>query len=114
MLVYCKTPGGIMDLNGYRIYGKMLGRKPTDIPFEVYKHCKHMLRDATYREESLTNIFGEQFPEIAFTYKELRYLPEDVLDVIGRLIVLCYSSNWSRKRKVDQIKRRFADVSPGV
>lgn len=104
MLVHCKIPKGIMKLGTYDIYGKDLGREPTDIPFEIYNICKDGLQDGTYREGTLTRMFGKQFPEIAFTYSEVRWLPEHILDVIGPLMIDQYDASWSHKKKVDQIK----------
>jgi len=112
MLVYCKTPRGILHLGRFRIYGMETGRDPCDIPFDVYNKCKDGLQDATYREGILSKIFKKQFPEIAFTYSELRYLPDKTLDTIGELIVEGYDIEWSHKKKVDQIKLTLAEASP--
>ena len=112
MLVHSKIPKGILDLGGYKIYGKDLGREPTDIPFEIYNMCRDGLQDGTYREGTLARIFGKPFPEIAFTYSEIRWLPESILDRVGPLIVSNYDITWSHKKKVDQIKKRIADGSP--
>lgn len=112
MLVHCKIPKGIMKLGTYDIYGKDLGREPTDIPFEIYNMCRDGLQDGTYREITLTRMFGKQFPEIAFTYSEVRWLPEHVLNLIGPLMVVDYDQAWSHKKKVDQIKIAIVSKSP--
>lgn len=112
MLVYAKNPRGVLCLNGLKIYGKETGREPADIPFDLYNSCKDGLQDATYREGMLNRLFAKSFPAIAFTYGELKHLPEKTLDTIGSLIVVDYNTMWSHKKKVDQIKKRIADVSP--
>lgn len=112
MLVHAKIPRGVLHLDRFRIYGKETGRDPCDIPFDLYNKCKDGLQDATYREGVLNRLFKTQFPEVAFTYSELRYLPDETLDRIGPLMVTDYDTSWSHKKKVDQIKRRLAEVSP--
>ncbi len=108
MLVYAKTPRGILYLGDFKIHGQETGYAPCDIPFELYNKCKNGLQDATYREGILTRLFKKPFPEIAFTYGELRYVPDITLDKIGPLMVDRYDPAWSHKKKVDQIKLSLA------
>lgn len=104
MLVYAKSPRGVLYINNQPIYGCETGREPVDLPFEIYNQCRDGLQDASYREGILTKMFGKQFPVIAFTYEELRWLPEQTLDKIGPLMIDNYDLEWSHKKKVDQIK----------
>ena len=104
MLVYAKSPRGILYLNNEPIYGCETGREPIDLPFEIYNQCKDGLEDAPYREGILARMFSKQFPVIAFTYSELRWLPEKTLDTIGPLMMSNFDPAWSHKKKVDQIK----------
>jgi hypothetical protein len=112
VLVYAKNPRGILHLGRFRIYGKETGRKPVDIPFDLYNAYKSTLQDGTYREDTLSRLFDKPFPAVAFTYNELRWIPDSTLDTIGTLIVEEYDLEWSHKKKVDQIKRMIASVSP--
>ena len=112
MLVHCKTPKGVLHLYQYKIYGKETNMPPIDIPFEVYSQCKDALVDATYREGYLKKLFGVMFPVVAFTYSELRWLPDSTLDKIGPLMVPVYDTEWSHKKKVDQIKVALREKSP--
>jgi len=112
MLVHAKSPRGVLHLKGYRIYGKETGRNPVDIPFELYNSSRDSFRDATYREEYISKKFGVECPEIAFTYSELKWLPDKTLDVLGKLIVPKYLKKWSHKKKVDQIKVVLREASP--
>jgi len=114
MLVYAKTPRGVVHIDGYKIYGKQTGQKPCDVPFDLYKSCRDGLQDATYREGILSKLYGKQFPAVAFTYTELRYVPDKTLNTIGPLMVDGYDESWSHKKKVDQIKKSLANVSPSA
>jgi hypothetical protein len=112
MLVYAKNPRGILYLEKFRIHGIETGYNPCDIPFDLYKVARNDLVDATYREDYLSKLFGKEFPMVAFTYSELRYVPDKTLDNIGPLMVYEYDPKWSHKKKVDQIKRSLTLVSP--
>lgn len=79
MLVYFREPNGILHLAGYRIYGRGWHRKPIDIPYALYSVNRECLIDATYRTQYLRNHFGPQVSEVAFTVKELKALPRDIL-----------------------------------
>jgi hypothetical protein len=104
MLVHAKSPRGVLYLKHYQIWGKETGQQPTDIPFDLYNACKDGLQDATYREGYLGSKFGCPFPVVAFTYNEIRFLPDNTLNKIGPLMVDDYDADWSHKKKVDQIK----------
>jgi len=112
MLVHCKTPKGVLHLNQYKIYGKHTKMPPIDIPFQLYNQCKDGLAEGTYREGHLQKMFGGIFPVIAFTYTELRWLPDVTLDKIGPLMVSGYDAAWSHKKKVDQIKVSIREKAP--
>ena len=112
MLVHAKTPRGVLHLNEYKIYGKQTAMPPVDIPFELYKKCKDGLAEGTYREGHLHKMFGGAFPVVAFTYTELRWVPDVTLDKIGPLMVLTYDAAWSHKKKVDQIKVAIREQVP--
>ena len=112
MLVHAKNPRGILHLYGYRIHGKETKHKPRDIPFDLYNANKDALVDGTYREGTLRSLFGVTFPMVAFTYNEVRWLPENTLDAVGPLMVDQYDRTWSHKKKVDQIKVAIRNVSP--
>lgn len=79
MLVYYREPMGVLHLSGYRIYGRGWHRSPIDIPYELYAVNKSCLIDATYRAPYLRKHFGPQVSDIAFTVKELKALPRDIL-----------------------------------
>ena len=112
MLVHCKIPKGVLHLHQYKIYGKQTAMPPVDIPFELYKQCKEVLAEGTYREGHLHKMFDASFPIIAFTYTELRWVPDGTLDKIGPLMVLEYDTAWSHKKKVDQIKLSIREKIP--
>ena len=112
MLVYAKTPKGSIKIGAYRIYGIDMSQGPRDVPFELYEACKNGLEDATYREDFLKRIFGRRFPEIAFRYNEVRWLPDKTLDVLCSCMGISSDESWQHKRKVDAIKKAIRDASP--
>ena len=112
MLVYAKTPRGVLHLDKFRIYGKETGRDPCDIPFVLYNAYKDGLQDATYREGYLRSKFGNQCSEVAFTYSELRFLPKHTLLQLAVATGISFDSDWSHKRLVDAIKVALRNVSP--
>lgn len=110
MLVYAKTPRGILYLNHQPIHGRDMGMDPVDLPFAVYDACQDGLEDATYREGYLREKFGWKEGEIAFTYAELRWLPEHTLRKIARGIGLDESKRTTNKQLVEDIKRELRNV----
>lgn len=110
MLVYAKTPRGILYLNNQPIHGRETGRDPVDLPFEVYDACQDALEDATYREGYLREKFGWSLGAIAFTYGELRWLPETSLRKIATGMGLDVSHRDNAKAVVDDIKRALRNV----
>ena len=104
MLVHAKNPMGIAHIEQYRIYGRNWGYEPTDVPFSIYEKYKDVLVDATYREGSLSKIFGRPFPEIAFKYSELKHLPDITLDKLLTAFGVEFDADWQSKRKVENIK----------
>ena len=114
MLVHAKSPRGVMRLGRFRIHGRETKYRPCDIPFALYNEHKGTLSDGTYREDKLRGLFGMTFPMIAFTYSEIRWLPDKTLDTIGPLMVDQYDRTWSHKKKTDQIKVALRHVSPNI
>lgn len=112
VLVYCKTPKGILYLDGYRIYGQATGHDPVDLPAKIYLTCRDALTDAAYREGFLSKLYKKQFPVVAFTYTGLKYMPESLLDTIGPLMVKKYRKRWSFKAKVEILKASLRSKSP--
>jgi hypothetical protein len=111
MLVYAANPKGVLHVAGYRIYGQATGRNPVDVPFEVYKEIRGAVKDATYREDILQKLFGVPFPEIGFSYSELRHLPEDTLDKLGvRMCKVKYCAAWPKQRKIQVIQWALRNV----
>lgn len=110
MLVYARTPKGILYINNEPIYGREDGHDPADVPFQVYDACKDCLEDATYREGYLREKFGWNLGTIAFTYNELRWLPETTLRKIARGMKLDESGRTTNKQLVEDIKRALRNV----
>ena len=112
MLVHAKTPRGVLYLGDYQIWGKETKQAPKDIPWEIYNSCKDGLEDGTYREGYITSKFGRPCPEVAFTYNEVRFLPESTLLKLADAMGLETKKDITRKGLVDAIKGALRDVSP--
>ncbi len=113
MLVFAKNPRGVLYLGSFQIWGKETGREPSDIPFELYTKCKDGLQDAAYREGYLQKIFGKPFKEVAFTYSEVKFLPESTLDHLCQSMSIDFKK-LTKKVKIDAIKRELKNVSPST
>lgn len=111
MLVYAKTPRGVLYLNGVPIYGREDGHDPVDLPFQVYESCQDAVEDATYREGYLREKFGWTAGEIAFTYNELRWFPENTLRKIAKGLGIKEEKRETKKQLVEDIKRVLRDVT---
>lgn len=111
MLVHCKSPRGVLYINNQPIYGRESGRDPSDVSFVVYEACQDCLEDATYREGYLREKFDWNQGEIAFTYGELRWLPETTLRKIAKGIGIDESKRTTNKQLVEDIKRALRDVA---
>lgn len=112
MLVHAKNPRGVLYLAGRQIWGKETGRKPVDLPFNIYNANKEALQDATYREGYLGKLFGNKFPEVAFTYSEVRWLPDDTLLQLAHCMNIKINGDWTRKGLIDAIKEAIRNISP--
>jgi hypothetical protein len=112
MLVYAKNPQGLLRIGQYRIYGIDMVQGPTEVPFEVYNANQEILEHATYREGYLRKLFQRHFPEVAFRYDELRYLPDTTLDTLCQCMELRYENDWTSKHKVEVIKQAIRNASP--
>lgn len=111
MLVFAKTPKGILYLNNQPIHGRDMGMDPVDLPYVMYEACQDAIVDATYREGYLREKFGWNQGEIAFTYNELRWFPENTLRKIARGIGLDEAKRTTNKQLVEDIKRALRDVT---
>lgn len=112
MLVHAKNPQGLLKIGNYRIYGIDMVQGPTDVPFEVFDANREILEHATYREGYLRKLFKRHFPEIAFRYDELRYLPDTTLNTLCECIGLEFDPSWTSKHKVEVITQAIRNASP--
>lgn len=110
MLVYARNPRGILYVNNLPIYGREDGHDPVDIPFKMYEACQDAIEDATYREGYLHDKFGWNQGAIAFTYAELRWLPEATLRRIAKGMGIKEEKRTTNKQLVEDIKRALRDV----
>jgi hypothetical protein len=112
MLVHSNNEKGVLCYNGMKIYGWATNMPPTDLPYKVYEELKEAVQHATYREGYLLSHFPGPFPELAFRYNEVRWLPQKTLHAILDGMQLEYDAEWPSKRKVEIIKTALRDVTP--
>lgn len=110
MLVFCKNPRGVLYIDNLPIYGRETGRDPVDVSYKLYEACKDALEDGTYREGYLKEKLKWSGGEIAFTYSELRWLPETTLRNIAKGLGLKEEKRDTKKQLVEDIKRVLRDV----
>jgi hypothetical protein len=112
MLVYAKNPMGIIYINDQPIYGRAIKMDPVDIPFEIYNRCLDALEDATIREGYLRTKFKGPFNEsLAFTYNEVKLLPQSTLEKIAKGMCLPYETFKTQRQLVENIKFAIRNVT---
>lgn len=89
-------------INGRRIYGFLERHGPVVVPWEVYKACKNSLMQASYNKEILEELFpGREFPNLSFTYHEIRFLNWEQMCALCRAFGFTANrSNIYRRRKL--------------
>lgn len=112
MLVYAKNPKGIIYINNLPIYGREIKMDPVDISFELYNKCLDALEDATYREGYLrTKFYGPFDGPIAFTYNEVKLLPQDTLEKIAKGMCPNYLEFKTPRQFIENIKMAIRNVA---
>jgi hypothetical protein len=115
MLVYAKQPRGILYIGKEPIYGREMIQGPSDIPYKVFEAYKDGLEEGTYREGFLSKLFGNpDFPEVAFKYSDLRFLPEKTLNKICVGMKMRIFKKTTRIAKIKMIKKALREKSPDV
>ena len=112
MLVHYTVRKGILHTAGLRIYGAATGHPPPDGSFEFYRAYADCLEDATYREGTLSKIFGKPFPEIAFKYSTLAVLPDQTIIKICAALELPYK-RWGKKQRLKEVRKAIQNGSSG-
>ena len=100
MLVFFKYPKGSTKINGRLIYGFLEHHAPVVVPWDVYKRHKNSLIQASYNKQILEILFpGREFPNLSFTYHELRFLDWE------QMCALCQAFGFTTSR-TNQLRRR--------
>lgn len=102
MLVFYRYPYGSTMLHGRRIYGYLENHGPVVISWDLYKANQEDLIQASYDRDTLSLMFpGRNFPDISFTYSEIRYLNWEQMCALCRAFGFTTNrSNSSRRRKL--------------
>lgn len=114
MLVYANNPYGILVIGHEKFYGQNFGFPPHNIDYHLFKKYKDAFAEATYRANNLAQIFGKTCDlNIAFKYSELKFLPDESLDLIAKWIgCRPYQKRFSKRRKVRIIQSALRWESP--
>lgn len=104
MLVFFDYPYGSTIIDGKRIYGYLEPHEPVKVPWSTYRLFRPSLRQAPYSKRTLEKMFpGQEFPNISFTYSELRLLDWEQMCALCKAFGLTTKrSNESRRRKLRQ------------
>ena len=102
MLVFFRYPYGSTIINGRRIYGYLERHAPVMVPWEIYRLFKNSLVQASYSKDIFEQLFpGKTFPNISFTYNEIRYLNwEQMCELCKAFGFTTNKSNPLRRRKL--------------
>lgn len=105
---------GILYIDRYRIYGRGWRRKPTDIPYDIYKENSKCLVDAAYRGDYLRKHFGNHVKDIVFTVKELKHLPKNVLASLASQLGVLKRRGPRRDLKYHDVPRTQIDLAKEI
>lgn len=100
MLVFFSYPYGSTIIDGKRIYGYLERHDPVVVPWNTYRQFQKTLIQAPYTKQYLEKRFpGSVFPNITFTYHEIRFLSwEQMCD-------LCKAFGFTTSRE-SRLRRR--------
>ena len=72
-------------INGRRIYGYLEPHGPVVVSWDIYKASRKDLMQASYSKEILEALFpGREFPNVSFTYHEIRFLDWEQMCMLCR------------------------------
>ena len=105
MLVHYAGETGSIVIAGRRVYGWLDARPATVIPWESYKANPKNFIQAVYTKRVLESMFpGQEFPNVGFTYYEIRFLDWEQMCMICKGVGLT-TSRENKKRRTEL--RRF-------
>lgn len=107
MLCYYKFPKGSVVINGRHVYGYLEAHGPVKVPWRIYRAYRNTLIQAPYNKSILEDLFPNRvFPDISFTYGEIRYLTwEQMCDLCKAFGLTTGRSNKSRRKKLKMFMR---------
>lgn len=108
MLVFFDYPRGSTVIHGKRIYGYFERQAPVVIPWNIYRHHRGSLRQASYDKRILETLFpGSEFPNLAFTYHEMRFLDWEQMCALCK--ALGFTTNRSKTSRRRKLKKFFKE-----
>ncbi len=112
ILVYFQDPYHVhySDILKDHIYGCLMNMPPTEVPLEYWRHQQHCLQQVPYTKKWLESKFKTIFPNIIFTYSELKNLPYESLQDIGRAMGVAIGFHKHRRSLVFNIMEKLRRV----
>lgn len=114
MLVYLKEPMGYSKVGDYRIYGEYFsyGRfGPADIPNELFKNNKNILKEGEYTRRWLEDKFGGKFPEVSFTISKMRNMSFETTVELAKCLGIDYRGRIKTSSSLDRRSLRRAIIN---
>jgi len=100
MIVFYKFPYGSTIIDKKRIYGYLESYPPVQISWRAWLDHQNSLIAASYDKQILEQMFpGREFPNISFTYAQMRYL------TWTQMCDLCKACGITTSRKNDKRKK---------
>ena len=100
MFVFYHTPYGSTIIDGKRIYGYLEKYEPVRVSWDVFRANHPSLIQASYTPERLKMLFpNSDFPQVCFTYNDLRYLSWEQMCGLCKGFGITTSRTNSERRK---------------
>lgn len=99
ILVFSIYPRGGLQYDNHLIPGYLEPFDPCDVSFDFYQIYKTNLRFASYTKSRLEKLFHKPFPNISFTYREIKYLTLEQISEINNILGLCSGDNLQKHIK---------------
>lgn len=102
MLVFFVFPYGSTIIENKRVYGYLEKYPPVKISYAAYRANYNSLIQASYDKPTLEKMFpGREFPNISFTYFEIRFLTwEQLCDLCKAFGITTNRKNSLRRRSL--------------
>jgi hypothetical protein len=106
--VHYAFPKGSIVVKGTRIYGYLEPQPAVIVPWGEYKHAPSNYVQAQYTKPILQAMFpGGEFPNVAFTYHEMRFLDWEQMCAICKGVGL--KTNREKGKRRAKLRKFFRE-----